>query len=56
MKKMICQICKVRSAINYDGRWICVYCWPKHANEVDDPVGATVATSSSSYFRVIRPE
>lgn len=37
MIKGICQICKDRPATNYDGRWICVYCWPEHANEVDDP-------------------
>ena len=26
-----CEVCKIWPAINYDGRWICVNCWPKVA-------------------------
>ncbi len=32
MKKS-CQICHERPGINYDGRLICVVCWPKIAKK-----------------------
>ncbi len=49
MRPKPCEECKIHPAINYDGRHICVNCWPKVA-KIKKEVGKSKAEGNKDNF------